>query len=80
MRRVWTPLLLVALMLTMPWATSLPAPPTSPLESPLWTAAEAAENWYESAGSPGPTVAISSGSGKIWVQTGGFDPLLEQSQ
>ena len=79
MRRVWTPFLLVALMLTLPWATSLPTTPTSPLTSPLWTAAEAAENWYESEGSPGPSVSISSGSGKIWVQTGGFDPLLEQS-
>jgi uncharacterized membrane protein len=79
MRRVYLPFVLVALMLTMPWAASVPTTSESPLESPLWTAAEAAENWYESSGSPGPNVGISSGSGKIWVQTGGFDPLYEQS-
>jgi len=79
MRRAWVPFILVALMVTMPWATSVPVTSESSLESPLWTAAEAAENWYESEGSPGPNIAISSGSGKIWVQTGGFDPLSEQS-
>ena len=79
MRRVWVPFILVALMLTLPWATNLHPTATASLDSPQWTAAEAAENWYESEGSFGPNVAISSGSGKIWVQTGGFDPLFEQS-
>ena len=78
MRRAWVPFILVTLMLTLPWATSIPTAPIAPLDSPQWTAAEAAENWYESEGSPGPSVAITSGSGKIWVQTGGFDPLFEQ--
>ena len=78
MRRAPTPFILVTLMLTMSWAVAIPTTSDTSLESPLWTAEEAAENWFESEGAPGPNVAISSGSGLLWVQTGHFDPLLEQ--
>ncbi len=78
MRRGLPPLFLVALMLTMSWSTAISPGSIETIESPLWTAAEAAENWHESEGSPGPNVAISSGSGVLWVQTGDFDPLYEQ--
>ena len=79
MRRGLSPFILVALMLTMSWSSAIPTTRVTPLESPLWTAEEAAENWYESEGTLGPNVAISSGSGYLWVQTGHFDPLYEQS-
>ena len=78
MRRALVPLVLVALMLSMPWSSSVPTSTDEQLSTPLWTAAEAAENWFESEGSPGHSVAISSGSGQLWVQTGNFDPLYEQ--
>jgi len=35
--------------------------------------------WSPAIGSPGPAVAIESGSGQLWVQTGAFDPLTESS-
>ena len=79
MRRVRVPFILVALMLTMSWAAAIPTTSNASLESPLWTAEEAAENWYESEGAPSSSVAISSGSGRLWVQTGEFDPVSEQS-
>ncbi|MEC8926844.1 MAG: S8 family serine peptidase, partial [Candidatus Thermoplasmatota archaeon] len=79
MRRGWVPFILVALMLTLPWTAMTHSAPQSPLDTPSWTAAEAAENWYESEGAPSSSVAISSGSGRLWVQTGGFDPVFEQS-
>ena len=79
MRRGWVPFILVALMLTLPWSAMTHSAPQSPLDTPSWTAAEAAENWYESEGTPSSSVAISSGSGRLWVQTGGFDPVSEQS-
>ena len=79
MRRGWVPFILVALMLTLPWTAMTHSAPQSPLDTPSWTAAEAAENWYESEGAPSSSVAISSGSGRLWVQTGGFDPVSEQS-
>ena len=78
MRRALVPLILVALMLTMPWTSTVSTSTEDPLSTPLWTAAEAAENWFESEGAPGHSVAISSGSGELWVQTGNFDPLAEQ--
>ena len=79
MRRALTPLFLVLLMVTMPWSSSSFTVYEVSEESPLWTASEAAENWYESNGAPGPSVSISSGSGQLWVQTGNFDPLHQQS-
>ncbi|MDG1525539.1 MAG: hypothetical protein P8Q90_05680, partial [Candidatus Thalassarchaeaceae archaeon] len=79
MRRALTPLFLVLLMVTMPWSSSSFTTHEVSEESPLWTASEAAENWYESNGAPGPGVSISSGSGQLWVQTGNFDPLHQQS-
>ena len=78
MRRALVPLVLVALMLSMPWSSAVPTSTEEQLSTPLWTAAEAAENWFESEGAPGHSVAISSGSGQLWVQTGNFDPLYEQ--
>ncbi|MEE2747478.1 MAG: S8 family serine peptidase [Candidatus Thermoplasmatota archaeon] len=77
MRRSLAPFILIALMLTMPWSSVTESSSQSAIESPLWTAAEAAENWYESQGSPGPSVEISAGAGILWVQTGSFDPLHE---
>ena len=80
MRRNLVPFILIGLMLTLPWSVSTQTSPQSSVEEPLWTAAEAAENWYESQGSPGPTIEISSGDGILWVQTGPFDPLIEVSE
>ena len=77
MRRAFIPLFLAVLMVTIPWASVAPAPTDQSLEQSQWTAAEAAENWFESEGSPGGNVAISSGSGQLWVQTGNFDPLYQ---
>ena len=79
MRRAFTPLFLAVLMVTIPWASVAPAPTDQSLEQSHWTAAEAAENWFESEGSPGGNVAISSGSGLLWVQTGNFDPLYQSA-
>ncbi len=79
MRRDWVPFILVALMLTLPWSSSSFTAYEAPQDSPLWTAAEAAENWFESNGAPGPSVSITSGSGQLWVQTGNFDPLYQES-
>jgi len=79
MRHRLAPFILIALMVTMPWSNMSGTSAQSAVNEPLWTAAEAADNWYESVGSPGPSVEISSGSGKLWVQTGLFDPLDEQS-
>ena len=77
MRRAFIPLFLAVLMVTIPWASVDPAPTDQSLEQSQWTAAEAAENWFESEGSSGGNVAISSGSGQLWVQTGNFDPLYQ---
>ena len=79
MRRALSPLFLVFLMVTMPWSSSSFSVYEESQDSPLWTAAEAAENWFESNGAPGPGVSISSGSGQLWVQTGNFDPLYQES-
>ena len=61
----------------MPWAGMTETSSQSSIEQPRWTAAEAAQNWFESQGAPGHNVEISVGSGLLWVQTGAFDPLLE---
>ena len=79
MRRAFTPLFLVVLMVTMPWAAMAPTATDDSLKESLWTASEAAENWFESEGSPGANVVISSGSGQLWVQTGNFDPLHQSA-
>ena len=79
MRHRLIPFILIALMVTMPWANVSETSTQSTVGEPLWSAAEAAENWYESEGSPGANVEISVGSGKLWVQTGPFDPLSDQS-
>ena len=79
MRHRLIPFILIALMVTMPWANVSETSTQSTVGVPLWSAAEAAENWYESEGSPGANVEISVGSGKLWVQTGPFDPLSDQS-
>jgi hypothetical protein len=42
-----------------------------------WSAEEAAEHWFPSSATPGPNVIIRNGSGLLWVQTGSFDPLVE---
>ena len=77
MRHNLAPFILIGLMLTMPWAGVTETSPQSSIEEPRWTAAEAAENWYHSQGSPGQQVTISVGSGLLWVQTGAIDPLEE---
>jgi len=79
MRRVLTPLFLVVLMVTMPWGSMVSTTTDDSLKQSLWTASEAAENWFESEGSPGANVLISSGSGQLWVQTGNFDPLHQSA-
>ncbi len=81
MRRVWIPLSLVVLMLTMPWSSvSFEVGENdglSGINESHWTASEAAENWFEVTATPGRQVPISQGSGKLWVQTGQFDPLID---
>ena len=77
MRRNLAPFILIGLMLTMPWAGVTETATQSSIEEPRWTAAEAAENWYQSQGAPGQSVEISVGSGLLWVQTGAIDPLGE---
>lgn len=61
----------------MPWASVTETSSQSSIEQPRWTAAEAAQNWFESQGAPGHSVEISVGSGLLWVQTGAFDPIVE---
>ena len=75
MRRAWLPLFLVGLMLAMPWTSLAPEAPLEAASEAEWTAAEAAEHWFEATGTTGPSVVIESGSGLLWVQTGVFDPL-----
>ncbi len=81
MRRVCVPLTLVFLMVTLPWSSvtidSGESDGLSEIEVPDWTASEAAENWFSVTATPGHNVPISKGSGKLWVQTGQFDPLFE---
>ena len=79
MRRSLIPIFLAVLMVTIPWASMAPTPTDDSLEQSQWTAAEAAENWFESEGSSGANVAISSGSGQLWGQTGNFDPLYQSA-